>query len=389
MKADSAENIAAVKQSIKTVMPKATVTTAEDLADQVSGSLSSASKLADRLGTWLAVAALVAAFAVASLLTVSSVSRRVREFGTLKALGWRSRRIVGQVLGESFVQGVVGGVLGVVIGVVGARLITWLSPSLEASVGPASGAAMGGPMGARRGPAAWAAPHAGARVGGGQHRDRRARRAGERRSSSLIAVGPRGRRRPAGRRLRRLARRAPAACRRPATSRLTLEEGMLYELDGRHETVRPEAARTSTRSPASTWAWQEGEFLAIQGSTGSGKTTLLQMLGALDRPSGGEVRFDGRDMATLGEGDLAALRSHSFGFVFQTFNLIPTLTAQENVETALVPWGVAGDERRSRAQAALARVGLAERARHLPFGALRAASSSAWASPAHLSASRA
>jgi putative ABC transport system ATP-binding protein len=111
---------------------------------------------------------------------------------------------------------------------------------------------------------------------------------------------------------------------------------------------------------------QEGEFLAIQGSTGSGKTTLLQMLGALDRPSGGEVRFDGRDMAKLGEGDLAALRSHSFGFVFQTFNLIPTLSAQENVETALVPWGVAGDERRSRAQAALARVGLAERARHLP-----------------------
>jgi len=111
---------------------------------------------------------------------------------------------------------------------------------------------------------------------------------------------------------------------------------------------------------------QEGEFLAIQGSTGSGKTTLLQMLGALDRPSGGEVRFDGRDMAKLGEGDLAALRSHSFGFVFQTFNLIPTLSAQENVETALVPWGVAGDERRSRAQAALARVGLAERAGHLP-----------------------
>ncbi len=147
VKADSAENIAAVKQSIQTVMPKATVTTAEDLADQVSGSLSSASKLADQLGTWLAVAALVAAFAVASLLTVSSVSRRVREFGTLKALGWRSRRIVGQVLGESFVQGVVGGVLGVFIGVVGARLITWLSPSLEATAGPASGAAVAGPGG--------------------------------------------------------------------------------------------------------------------------------------------------------------------------------------------------------------------------------------------------
>jgi len=110
----------------------------------------------------------------------------------------------------------------------------------------------------------------------------------------------------------------------------------------------------------------EGEFLAIQGSTGSGKTTLLQMLGALDRPSGGEVLYDGRDLAKLGEGALAELRSHGFGFIFQSFNLIPTLTAQENVETALVPWGVAGDERRSRAQAALARVGLADRARHIP-----------------------
>jgi ABC-type antimicrobial peptide transport system permease subunit len=144
VKADSAENIAAVKKEIKAVMPKATVTTAEDLAEQVSGSLSSASKLADRLGTWLAVAALIAAFLVASLLTVSSVSRRVREFGTLKALGWRSRRIVGQVLGESFVQGVVGGLLGVALGLGGAWLITALSPELEATVG-AVGAAAGDP----------------------------------------------------------------------------------------------------------------------------------------------------------------------------------------------------------------------------------------------------
>ena len=89
-------------------MPKATVTTSSDLASQVSGSLSSASTLADRLGKWLAIAALIAAFAVASLLTVSAVSRRVREFGTLKALGWKGRRIVGQVLGESMVQGILG-----------------------------------------------------------------------------------------------------------------------------------------------------------------------------------------------------------------------------------------------------------------------------------------
>ena len=92
MKADSADDIAAVKKEIEKIMPKATVTTSADLASQVSGSLSSASTLADRLGKWLAVAALIASFAVASLLTVSAVSRRVREFGTLKALGWKGRR---------------------------------------------------------------------------------------------------------------------------------------------------------------------------------------------------------------------------------------------------------------------------------------------------------
>jgi len=110
----------------------------------------------------------------------------------------------------------------------------------------------------------------------------------------------------------------------------------------------------------------EGEFVAIQGSTGSGKTTLLQMLGAMDRPSSGAAVFDGRDMGQMGEGDLAELRSHSFGFIFQAFNLIPTLSAAENVETALVPWGVKGDERRRRALEALDGVGLADRAKHIP-----------------------
>ena len=132
-------------------MPKATVTTSEDLASQVSGSLSSDSTLADRLGKSLSVAALVAAFAVASLLTVSAVSRRVREFGTLKALGWKGRRIVGQVLGESMVTGVVGAVLGVALGVLSARLIVAFSPGLDATMGDAfQGAAQGGPPGMRQ-----------------------------------------------------------------------------------------------------------------------------------------------------------------------------------------------------------------------------------------------
>ena len=144
VKADSARDIAAVKTEIKQFMPKATVTTSSDLASQVSGSLASASTLADRLGKWLAIAALIASFAVASLLTVSAVSRRVREFGTLKALGWRGKRIVGQVLGESMVQGIMGAVLGVALGILGAKLIAAFSPALKATM---AGAAQSGPPG--------------------------------------------------------------------------------------------------------------------------------------------------------------------------------------------------------------------------------------------------
>jgi putative ABC transport system ATP-binding protein len=111
----------------------------------------------------------------------------------------------------------------------------------------------------------------------------------------------------------------------------------------------------------------EGDFLAIQGPTGQGKTTLMLLLGALDRPTSGSVVFEGRDLAQMREGRLTRLRSRSFGFVFQGSNLIPTLTAQENVETALVPLGVPSSERRRRAQVALAEVGLAPRAGHLPL----------------------
>jgi putative ABC transport system ATP-binding protein len=110
----------------------------------------------------------------------------------------------------------------------------------------------------------------------------------------------------------------------------------------------------------------DGEWLAIQGPTGHGKTTLLQMLGGLDRPTSGSVEFDGQDLAQLRENDVTTIRAKSFGFIFQTFNLIPTLSAQENVEAALVPLGVHGDQRRDRASSALADVGLGDRLRHLP-----------------------
>ena len=111
-----------------------------------------------------------------------------------------------------------------------------------------------------------------------------------------------------------------------------------------------------------------GEWLAIQGPTGHGKSTLLQMLGGLDRPTAGQIVFGspGEDLARLREAQLTGVRARSIGFIFQTFNLIPTLSAQENVEAALVPLRVHADERRRRAEAALAGVGLADRAQHLP-----------------------
>ncbi|WP_329220506.1 ABC transporter ATP-binding protein [Streptomyces sp. NBC_01485] len=110
----------------------------------------------------------------------------------------------------------------------------------------------------------------------------------------------------------------------------------------------------------------DGDRLVIQGPTGGGKSTLLQMIGALDRPSEGEIVLDGVDLAKLSEARLTKVRSENIGFVFQSFNLIPTLNAQENVETALVPLGVKAKERRERAAEALQSVGLGERLRHLP-----------------------
>ena len=109
-----------------------------------------------------------------------------------------------------------------------------------------------------------------------------------------------------------------------------------------------------------------GEFVAIQGPSGSGKSTLLQLLGALDRASAGSVQFDGRELTALDEDELTTLRSREIGFVFQSFNLIPTLTAVENVEIAMVPVTRKRTARRERAMELLYLVGLGPRADHLP-----------------------
>jgi putative ABC transport system ATP-binding protein len=111
---------------------------------------------------------------------------------------------------------------------------------------------------------------------------------------------------------------------------------------------------------------RSGEFVAILGPSGSGKTTLLQLLGALDRPSGGTVRFEGRHLDGLGDAALADLRLSAIGFVFQQFNLIPTLTAAGNVEAGLAPLRMNGVNRTAAAVEHLNAVGLEPRADHLP-----------------------
>jgi putative ABC transport system permease protein len=142
--AKNSADVDRVAKQIATALPGATVTTSSSLADQITGSLANTSKLADDLGRWVAIAAPAAAFALAVLLTSAAVARRVREFGTLKALGWRTRRIVGQVLGESVVVGIVGGALGLGLGYGGAALVSVIAPTVGASLPSASNGTGGG-----------------------------------------------------------------------------------------------------------------------------------------------------------------------------------------------------------------------------------------------------
>ncbi|WP_234486061.1 ABC transporter permease, partial [Streptomyces sp. MBT97] len=129
VKATDSQKIDSVKSTIQKNVSGTTVTTSADLADTVSGSLSTASSLATNVGKWLSVAVLIAAFLVAGLLTSSAVSRRVREFGTLKALGWKSGRVTRQVVGEAMVNGLLGGALGIALGLAGAYAVTAISPT--------------------------------------------------------------------------------------------------------------------------------------------------------------------------------------------------------------------------------------------------------------------
>ncbi|MEU3691421.1 ABC transporter permease [Streptomyces narbonensis] len=161
VKATDSTKIEAVKTAIQKNVSGTTVTTSADLAQTVSGSLDTAANLASTMGKWLSYAVLLAAVLVAGLLTSSAVGRRVREFGTLKALGWTSGRVTRQVVGEALVNGVVGGALGIAAGLAGAYAVTAVSPNLTAELGASVGGfggrgggmvfggAAGGPGGAR------------------------------------------------------------------------------------------------------------------------------------------------------------------------------------------------------------------------------------------------
>jgi ABC-type antimicrobial peptide transport system permease subunit len=133
VQATSSTEISTVQKSLETALPDTSVKTQSDLASSVSGSLSTAATLLDSLGLWLSIIVLAAAFLIAILFTISGVTRRTREFGTLKAIGWSNGRITGQVAGESIVQSALGGVIGVVLGIVGILIINLVSPTLSGS----------------------------------------------------------------------------------------------------------------------------------------------------------------------------------------------------------------------------------------------------------------
>lgn len=143
VRAESTDSVDALSQEIRDQLPGADVVTASVLADRVGGSLADAKNLSSKLGTALAIVALGAAFLIATLLALSSVQKRIRELGTLKALGWRQRLVVRQVSAESVVQGLLGGLAGAALGIGAAALVDALDLKLDTSVAEAESSGLG------------------------------------------------------------------------------------------------------------------------------------------------------------------------------------------------------------------------------------------------------
>ena len=141
--------------------------------------------------------------------------------------------------------------------------------------------------------------------------------------------------------------------------------GDLYQLDGVSKLYGAGSTSVAAVTGVSLTV-RHGEFVAIVGQSGSGKTTLLQLLGALDRPTAGRVQLAGQDLNSASDRDLSRLRRDTIGFIFQQFNLIPTLTAAQNVEAAIAATTLARTQREARVAELLDAVGLAPRSKHLP-----------------------
>jgi len=166
--AESSSDVSTIKSALQQQLTSATVSTEADLASSVSGSLSTASNLVSNLGTWLSIVVLAAAFLIAILFTISGVTRRTREFGTLKAIGWSNGRITRQVAGESLVQGLIGGVIGAAAGLIGILVVNVIAPTISASATSSTnrGGAGGGMPGGAATAAAGSGTTGGAPAGG-------------------------------------------------------------------------------------------------------------------------------------------------------------------------------------------------------------------------------
>ena len=334
-----------MQKAIEAALPQAQVASSKQVADKISGSLVDASNLSHNLGVVLSIVAAAAAFLLAALLALSSVGKRVRELGTLKALGWTQRMVVRQIAGESLAQGVLGGVFGIVLGVlVVARDRRVRADALGAARPPEAATCLG--LGAAAARTATSSVSLSAPVG-----------------VTVLAIGfglalLGGPDRGDG---RRAPRRAPPPRRRAEAGGLMA----LYRARGVAKFFQrgpDDRARARRRRP------RDRGRASSSRSRGRAAPARRRCCSCSARSTGrarGTIVFEGRDLAALPDRELAALRLRSFGFVFQQFNLIPTLTAVENVEVKLAPTGGG-----ARAGARAARRGRARRARRPPAGPL-------------------